>query len=94
MCLFSFFFFFPAGANLSASWSQSTRKYKMQGRQRRDGGKEDGGMTESVCAGDRDGQRGDGGREGKVNEKSLTTALQKQSRGTLNKRNEVPEKET
>lgn len=51
-------------------------------------------MTESVCAGDRDGQRGNGGREGKVNEKSLTTALQKQSRGTLNKRNEVPEKET
>lgn len=35
-----------------------------------------------------------GGREGKVNEKSLTAALQKQSRGTLNKRNEVPEKET
>lgn len=62
---FQFFFFFPAGANLSASWSQSTRKYKMQGRQRRDGGKEDGGMTESVCAGDRDGQWGDGGEGGR-----------------------------
>lgn len=41
-----FFFFFAAGANLSASWSQSTRKYKMQGRRRRDGEKEDGGLDD------------------------------------------------
>lgn len=66
-CACFHFFFFPAGANLSASWSQSTRKYKMQGRQRRDGGKEDGGMTESVCVQRTEtdsGTWGGGGREG------------------------------
>lgn len=42
-------FFSPAGANLSASWSQSTRKYKIQGTKRRDGGKEDGEMAKYVC---------------------------------------------